>query len=91
MLGVHGRQGGRCRQKYNYKHRDQKYRIIKGEKRLRTGRHGGSCNQGQKKTNSGNRVAAVEQPSEKGDKLGIHGGCSQKQLKKDIKEGEKLA
>ena len=36
-------------------------------------------------------MAAVEQPSEKGDKLGIQGGCSQEQLKKEIKEGEKLA
>ena len=37
-------------------------------------------------------MAAVEQPSKKGDKLGIQGGCSQEQLKKEIKEeGEKLA
>ena len=36
-------------------------------------------------------MAAVEQPSEKEDKLGIQGGCSREQLKKEIKEGEKLA
>ena len=36
-------------------------------------------------------MAAVEQPSEKGDKLEMQGGCSQEQLKKEIKEGETLA
>ena len=36
-------------------------------------------------------MAAVEQPSEKEDKLGIQSGCSQEQLKKEMKEGEKLA
>ena len=50
-----------------------------------------SSPKGSRKTNTGNRVAAVEQPSEKGDKLGIQGGCSQEQLKKEIKEGEKFA
>ena len=29
--------------------------------------------------------------SEKGDNLGIQGGCRREQLKKEIKEGEKLA
>ena len=33
-----------------YKHRNQRYRIIKGEKLLRTGRRGGSWNQEQPKT-----------------------------------------
>ena len=50
-----------------------------------------SSPKGRRKTNSGNRVAAVEQPSEKEDKLGIQGGCSQEQPKKEIKEGEKHA
>ena len=35
-------------------------------------------------------MAAVEQPSEKGDKPGIQGSCSQEQLKKEIKEGKEL-
>ena len=32
-----------------YKHRNQRHRIIKKEKLLRTGTHGGSCNQEQPK------------------------------------------
>ena len=36
-------------------------------------------------------MAAVEQPSEKGDILGIEGSCSQERLKKEMKGAEKLA
>ena len=69
------------------KHRNQRQRImnhkvIKGEKLL-TGRHGDSCQQPPK---SGSR----RELSEKGDKLGIQGGCSQEQLKKEIKEERSL-
>ena len=46
-----------------YKHRNQRY-SIKGEKLLRTGKHGSSCNQEQPKRkeedNSRNRMAAVD-------------------------------
>ena len=86
MLGAHGRQGGRRHQKYT--NMETKDKGRRGDTAVAATK---SSPKGRRKTNSGNRVAAVEQPSEKGDKLGIQGGCSQEQLKKEIKEGEKLA
>ena len=77
------------------KHRNQRYRIIKRERLLRTGRHGDSCQQQPKSKEEdklGKQGGSGRELSEKGDKLGIQGRCSQEQLKKEIKEeGEKLA
>ena len=59
-----------------YKHRTQRYRIIKEEKLLRTGRHGGSSNQEQPKRKGEDKLRK-QGGSEKGDKLGTQGGYSQ--------------
>ena len=75
------------------KYRNQRYRIIKGEKRLRTGKHGDSCQQPPKRKEEdklGKQGGSGRELSEKEDKLGIQGGCSQEQLKKEIKEESSL-
>ena len=91
MLGAHGREGGRCGQKYTNLH--QRYRIIKGEKLLRTGGRGGSCNQEQPKRKEEDKLGKQGGGREKGDKLWIQGSCSQEyqeKPKKEIKKEDRL-
>ena len=59
------------------KYRNQRHRIIKGKKLLRTGKHGDSCQQPPKRKEEdklGKQGGSGRELSEKEDKLGIQGG-----------------
>ena len=92
VTSIKGKHYVRAHEQMN-KYRNQRYRIVKGEKLLRTGKHGDSCQQPPKSKEEdklGKQGGSGRELSEKEDKLGLKGGCSQEQLKKKIKEESSL-